>query len=944
MRAAVVLGFTEGLLIALLGVGVVLVYKAERFVNFANAQLGVLSSLVLAKLVLDAGVSWYVAFIAAVLLGVGVGALCRLGPISRLESLAQRSRMSLMIASLGISQLLLALAFFTWLGPDRRRLQEEGYPLPFEVFREFDGLAITGRHVLITVLAPAVMLGLVVWLQTSAFGRNMRAAASNPDAARLAGIDIRRTRTVTWALAGGISAIGAVLASPGGAALELQLTGPLLLLLSLGAGALGGFTSLPGVVVAGIGLGIVQGVGVHIGRSTGAGMAAVFGTVLVGLLVRSMLVGRAEADDMQIEASEEPLRIPDAISDRWFVRRRTLVLTGVSIAIAIVLPFLPWLGAAHRTYVLAHAAAMALAALSLTLLSGWAGQVSLGQYAFVGIGAFTAARVAPQGWSLLATMLVAGLVGAAFAVATGLPAARSRGLALAVTSLGVAVVGPVWLFRQTWFAPGASTVEPAYQAGLGRLVTQRSLYFVAIAVLTVAGLALARLRRTNAGRAVIAVRDNVPAAATLGFSPALVRLMTFAASGALAAVAGVLWLAVNRNISVQVFSPNTSLLLLSAVVIAGPSSVAGAVLGAAFVFAIPALLADPLHGILAGTTQLQLFFSGAGLIGVQIQNPAGIASVLRRGFQRRLDRAAADVAPPRSKEVPRRAPARLKTGERPDAGSVALSLRQVRVDFDAVTAVDDVTLDVAAGEIVGVIGANGAGKTTLLNAICGLVPASGSVAVYGTQVGGLAPHRRARLGVSRGFQDARLFPALTVRETIELALERQHPTGRLGALVGTPWVRLAERTLAVEADGVIDRFGLAAYADMPGDRLSTGTRHVCDLAAQAATRPRLMILDEPTSGIAQRETEAFRPLIRDLAEELGCAMLVVEHDMPFLMAVADRIYCLDRGRVIAEGTPAVVRKDPAVVASYLGVEGVRRVRKRRAVRRAAPARAARVKP
>src|SRR4051812_14860326 len=189
----------------------------------------------------------------------------------------------------------------------------------------------------------------------------------------------------------------------------------------------------------------------------------------------------------------------------------------------------------------------------------------------------------------------------------------------------------------------------------------------------------------------------------------------------------------------------------------------------------------------------------------------------------------------------------------PAEDTVALSVRDMRVRFGGVVAVDDVAPEVAAGESVGGIGANGAGKTTLLDAICGLAPAGGTVEVYGRELGALAPERRARLGVSRGFQDARLFPALTVRETIELALDRRQPTGRLGVLVGAPWARLAERRLMAEADGIIDRFGLAAYTDLPGDRLSTGTRHICDLASQAATGPRLMILDEPTSGIAQRE-------------------------------------------------------------------------------------------
>jgi ABC-type branched-subunit amino acid transport system ATPase component len=237
------------------------------------------------------------------------------------------------------------------------------------------------------------------------------------------------------------------------------------------------------------------------------------------------------------------------------------------------------------------------------------------------------------------------------------------------------------------------------------------------------------------------------------------------------------------------------------------------------------------------------------------------------------------------------------------AAELALSTTGVVVRFGGVTAVDGVSIEVAPGEVVGVIGANGAGKTSLLDAVCGLVPARGRVVLFGRDASGLAPDGRARLGVSRGFQDARLFPALTVRETIELALDRHEPTGAFGALVGAPWVRIAARARAADADAIIDRFGLSEHADVPIDRLSTGVRHLCDLAAQGATRPGLLILDEPTSGLAQREAEALRPLVRELADELGSAVLVVEHDLAFLTAVADRLYRLDRGRVVAVGSP-----------------------------------------
>ena len=938
MRAAILLGLMEGLLVALLGVGVVLVYKAERFVNFANAQLGVVSSLLLAKLGIDAGMSWYLALVVAVGLGVVVGAGCRRLVISKFE---EASRTSLMIGTLGLSQILLALTHFSWLNPDPDRLRVEGYPLPFEIFWEFDGLAITAREVLIAVIVPAVLLLLGGWLRTSRFGRVVRAAASNPDAARLAGVDVRHTSTVVWGIAGGLSAIGAVLAAPGQAVLEVQSSGPVLLLLSLGAAGLAGFTSIPGVVVAGVGLGVAEGIGAHIGHNTTAGLAAVVVTVVVGLFVRSMVVGSDEAAGVRIERSEEPVRIPQSLRGSWVIRRHRWVVIAASTCIGIVLPFLPGLREPHWTYVLAHVAVVAVAGLSLTMLSGWAGQISLGQFAFVAVGAFAAARLSPRGWSLLATMVVAAAVGAAVAAVVGLPALRSRGLTFAVTTLGLAVIGPVWLFRQPWVLPGTATaLEPAYQAGFGRLATQKSVYFVALVVLVTAGLVLGRLRSSNVGRAIVAVRDNPRAAATFALSPELTRLAAFAMSGALAAVAGVLWVAVNRGISAELARPALSQLMLSAVVIGGQSSVAGAVLGSVLVFGLPIFLGDPLRALVSDSEQLQLFLAGAGLVLVQIAHPTGLAGSMRRRFQQHIDHRAGRSEPVEQAALePMRDAKRAQLGEKRTAlpaDAAALAVRDIRVAFEGVHAVDGVALTVSPGEIVGVIGANGAGKTTLLDAICGLVSAGGSIGICGSEAASLPADRRAHLGLSRGFQDARLFPALTVREIVELALGRHHPSGVLGPFVATPWARFADQARAAEADEIIGRFGLMEYADVPSDRLSTGTRHLCDLAAQVATRPRLMVLDEPTSGIAQRETEAFRPMIRDLAGELGCAMLVVEHDMPFLMSVADRIYCLDRGRVIAEGSPKAIRKDPAVIASYLGVP-TSRVSKPRPRRRKTPA-------
>jgi ABC-type branched-subunit amino acid transport system ATPase component len=247
----------------------------------------------------------------------------------------------------------------------------------------------------------------------------------------------------------------------------------------------------------------------------------------------------------------------------------------------------------------------------------------------------------------------------------------------------------------------------------------------------------------------------------------------------------------------------------------------------------------------------------------------------------------------------------------------------VRVHFGGVVALDGPDIIVGPGEIVGLIGPNGAGKTTLMNVISGVItPDAGSVRLFGHEVVDLPPDLRAAHGTARSFQDASLFPGLTVTEAIQVALGRGHKIGVVPAMLGAPWVRSRERTSHRQANEILERFGLAPWAQVMTSELSTGTRRICDLAAQVAAEPRLLMLDEPTAGVAQRDAEAFGPLLRQIRNELDCAVLIVEHDMPLLLGLCDRVYALQAGHVIAEGTPAQIRHNPAVVASYLGSEHV----------------------
>jgi len=276
---------------------------------------------------------------------------------------------------------------------------------------------------------------------------------------------------------------------------------------------------------------------------------------------------------------------------------------------------------------------------------------------------------------------------------------------------------------------------------------------------------------------------------------------------------------------------------------------------------------------------------------------------------------AADPAPPPGGEVAGAGPA--PAGR---AGEIALRAAGVTRSFGGVRAVDHVDLEVRAGEIVGIIGANGAGKTTLLDLLSGVVSVDhGRIEVAGTDVTELSSHRRAHLGLARTFQDARLFPSLTVAENLAVALDRSSPNRDpvAAALRLAPSI-LTEIVLSDDADELIEALGLQAFRDKRVSQLSTGSRRVVELASLVAQDAELLLLDEPSAGIAQRESEALGPVLRRLRDATGAAMVIVEHDVPLLRATCDRLVAMDLGAVITDGRPADVLGDARVVAAYLG--------------------------
>ncbi|HWC36576.1 MAG TPA: ATP-binding cassette domain-containing protein [Mycobacteriales bacterium] len=934
MGGGLVLGFVSGLTYALLAVGIVLVYKTNRFLNLAHAQFGALSALLLSKFVLDDGWSWWAAFPVVIAIGAAVGLLVERFIIRRLIT-QQRSPSTMLLVSVGISELLLALNYIPAVQPDVTRLQFQGYPLPLHKSFTVAGIVLGGQHILILILVPILAAALGLFLWRSVWGKAIRACATNPDSARLCGIPLRRVNAFSWAIAGGLSAITAVLQAPSQGTYNAAGFGPDLLLRALGAAALGGFTSVPMALIGGLLIGEAEQVSLALSNSTGPSELVVF--VLVALIVISR--GRAIAGmrSGELAASEEirPTAVPASVRDRFVVRRQAALLGIGSLWIAALFPVLPYFNSLSSRFDLTVIVVMATASVALTMLVGWSGQVSLGQFALLGLGAYLCAKLGHHGLSLPLILLIAAAAGAALMVLIGLPAVRTGGLAVAVTTLGLAVVAPTWLFDQSWLgAPGnaAVVVDDVGLEPFGILHSRLGLYYVALALLVFVVAAARLIRRALPGQLMVAARDNPRAVSSFGVAPAAVRLSALAVSGAIVAAAGVLWGLAWQSMSIDLVPAQLSLVLLAPAVIGGLGSVSGAIAGA-FAIYFPAFFISPhltsVFGSFGQQIGFQLVLGGVGLVVIPLLRPGGLASIAQGWWERFLRSVASDVEGRDAPDLvaphvpaPRQAVEPLRVTAAPGNG-VPLRLDALSTRIGGRAILYDVDLEVGPGEIVGLIGPNGAGKTTLMNVVSGhLAASSGTVSLFGQPVTGVPPSRRAHLGLGRNFQEARLFPGLTVSEALRVSLAQHERVGTIGAAVAAPWSRMTERRAAARAAEIIEALGLQEWAGTLTGELSTGTRRVCELATQLAAAPRVLLLDEPTAGLAQREAEAFGPLLKQVRDSLQCSVLVIEHDMPLLMSLCDRVYALAGGQVISCGTPEEVRSNDLVVATYLGTSDV----------------------
>ena len=932
-QQAIFYGAVYGLIYAVFAAGFVLVYRCTGILNFAQGEIGAFGVALFALFHVQYDVPYWLAFAFAIVATALIGMVIELTVVRRLFD---SPRLVLLIATVGVAQLLLFLRISL---PTIER--GGGFPLPFSgSWQPTDSLTVLPREVLVLIVAPVVIIALAIFMTRTSFGLAVRASSSNADTARVYGISVKRTSTIVWTIAAAFAAITGILVAPllsvtpgNIVAAGAVAIGPALLFRALVVALIARMQSLPMTIVGGLIVGIFERIVLINVDARDQSIVDLYLFVAALVLVLIVVRNRRDVTGWSLSAKVKP--IPDRLRSLWYVRHLPAIGFTLLFGFFAILP--RFLSQRSQEFLWTEIVIYALVALSITPLAGWAGQLSLGQFAFVGLGSLTMVMLRAgldipvpfDLWDMSVQMawfpalICSTLVGVVTAIIIGIPALRARGLFLAVITLAFAVMCSNWLFRLPMFTGsefGTATprIDPPVLGSID-FSNRRSMYYLCLVVLIVSTVVVARLRRTGIGRSMIAVRDNEDMAAASTVATNHIKRMSFAISGGIAALAGCLLITLREQVTpTQAFTPEESLRVVATAVIGGLGSIAGPVVGALWVRGLPVVFND--------TAQVRLFTSSIGLLILLMYFPGGLMQIaysLRDAVlgwaDRRLgDRADLEPTPAIVKAVPARPRAAI---ELPEAATAPwLAVRDVSVSFGGNRAVNDVTLDVHAGELVGLIGTNGAGKSTLMNAIGGFVHATGTVELLGRDVSGLAAYRRHRVGLGRGFQAARLYPALTVRETIMVALEARERTWLVPSMTALPPSPAAERRKRSETSELVDFLGLGRYADEFVSNLSTGTRRIVELGTLLAVDARVLLLDEPTGGVAQREAEAFGPLIVRIQRELGAAMVVIEHDMPLIMGISDRVYCLEAGAVIAEGPPAAVREDPRVIASYLGTD------------------------
>ena len=549
----------------------------------------------------------------------------------------------------------------------------------------------------------------------------------------------------------------------------------------------------------------------------------------------------------------------------------------------------------------------ALVAMGLVLLTGVGGLTSFGQAAFCGFGAYTTAVLTTAyGLSPWFTLPLSLLVSGGAAVLLGLVTVRLSGHYLPLGTIAWGL-GLFYLFSKLEFLgrnDGISGIPPL-SIGSFRMIDPASIYFaIWIAVLVCAWLTM-NLLDSRTGRAIRALRRGHVAAEAFGIRTPRAKLLVFIYAAVLAGLSGWLYAHFQRAANPTPFGAQAGIEYLFVAVVGGAGYVWGGVLGAAIVVILKEIIQDYLPYLFHGEGQLETIVFGILLVALLQLAPSGVWPWLTA----RLPLKPVRKRPDTSLALPRRESAAAREG-------VLLQVDRARKQFGGVIAVNDVSFEVSTCEIIALIGPNGAGKSTTFNLITGVLAATGgTISVFGQKIDNAPPQEVTKLGISRTFQHVKLVPDMTVLENVAIGA---HLRGSSGALASTLRLdRAEEARLLAEAARQVERVGLSGQMHAQAGSLSLGQQRIVEVARALCADPMLLLLDEPAAGLRHMEKQRLASLLRDLRDG-GMSVLLVEHDMGFVMDLADRIVVLDFGTRIAEGTPEAIRTNPEVIRAYLG--------------------------